>query len=82
MKCDNVLCLPEGTKCFDCVYKISRVIEPLDYSDYEEFEIEEGDTIIQHACMLMDIDIHNHVVHECTKYEKEKPGLFIENRFL
>jgi len=73
--------LPKETKCLDCVYLIARIIEPLDEEEREEMEAE--DEIFVHAsCLLLDIDVHDHIVRECSKYEKYDSKLLIDQRFL
>jgi len=58
--------LPEDTKCYDCVYRLSQVCLPL---DAEEFGVENGTTVVVHMCVLMDADIASQITLECTKYE-------------
>lgn len=82
---DIASCLPKGTKCCDCIYLIARIIEPVDL-DKEELgfiEFSEDSNIYVHvACLLLDVDIHDHIVKECSKYEKAEPNLLIDHRFL
>jgi len=73
--------LPKGTKCLDCVYLIARIIEPLDEEEVEEMEAED-EIFVQTSCLLLDIDVHDHMVRECSKYEKHDPNLLIDQRFL
>jgi len=73
--------LPKGTKCLDCIYLIARIIEPLDEEDIEDTGAED-EIFVQTSCLLLDIDVHDHMVRECSKYEKYDPNLLIDQRFL
>ena len=85
MKSDELACLPEGSICESCIHFIGRIIEPLDDEAYEIYVQEDEDSnIFVHACcIILDIELHDHVVRVCSKYDDgntENP--FLENKFL
>lgn len=85
MKADELACLPEGSICENCVHCITRIIEPLDEESYEIYvqEDEESNIFVHACCILLDIDLHDHVVRGCNKYEEKKVGNpFLKNKFL
>lgn len=82
---NKLACLPEGSICEGCVYCIARLIEPLDEEAYEIYvqEDEDSDVFIHACCIMLDIDLHDHIVRECNKYDDgdiENP--FLNNKFL
>ena len=85
MNIEDIACLPEGTKCSDCIYMMARIIEPLT-SEGENLgliEVDEDNNVyVQVSCLLLDMDIHDHIVKECSKYEKAEANLLIDHRFL
>jgi len=82
----DVSYLPEGTICKNCIYCMSRVIEPLDWEAYEEFGINEeengDDIIVQSMCLLSEVELHDHVVRSCNKFEDINSNIFMKNKFL
>jgi len=78
MKQKDIACLPKGTKCSDCIYMMARIVEPLE----EDIDSEDDSIYVQVSCLLLDIDIHDHVVRQCSKHEKNDPNLLIDHRFL
>ena len=70
----KLLDLPKETLCFDCKWRLSRIASPIDPDD---FGLEEGMVIIEHACCVLEDDISNIIIHECTRYEKGIPIPFI-----
>ena len=66
----NQRCLPEGSICEGCIHCMIRIIEPL---DYEAFGLDEEDEIssiiVQALCLLSDVDLHDHIVKECSEFE-------------
>jgi hypothetical protein len=74
--------LPEGSICENCVYCMRRIIEPLEDSEFDLNEETKDGIFVQVLCLLSDMDLHDCITRECTQYKKEKPGLFIENRFI
>lgn len=85
MNSDELACLPDGSICEDCIYCIARVIEPLDNEAFEIYIQEDPDSniFVHVCCIILDIDLHDHVVRECNKYDdgsNENP--FLNNKFL
>lgn len=81
----KLACLPEGSICEECIYCISRIIEPLDDEAYEIYvqEDEDSNVFVHTCCIILDIDLHDHVVRACNKYDDgtdENP--FLNNKFL
>ena len=72
--------LPKSSRCYDCKWRLSRLVLPL---DAEEFNVPEGTELIEHVCILLEDDLGNVIVKECTKYEKEpaQTGFFKSNIF-
>lgn len=85
MDTEEYVCLPEGSICESCIYCITRLIEPLDDEAYEIMTQEdiENNIFVHACCMLLDIDLHDHVVKGCNQYEcniEDNP--FLNNKFL
>lgn len=81
MSPENVMYLPEGSICKDCVYCMLRIIEPLDYREFGLNEEAKDDTLVQSLCLLSDVDLCDHIVKECSKFESGG-NLLMGNRFL
>jgi len=85
MDMSKFACLPEGSICEKCRFCMSRLIEPL---DEEAFEIiSQGDdeqTVLVHSlCLMSDIDLNDHVVKVCNKFDDGTGGNpFFANKFL
>lgn len=68
----------DQTLCMDCEYRLSKVIIPLDYDDFD-IDIDaledpdEDIEISQHSCLKTGQDM-NYLVIECSKYTPEKKG--------
>jgi len=75
----------EGSKCKDCEHLISRIILPMDYTDFGidinllKQEIEEEEkipldneeiAIVHNTCVVLNMDL-GHLVIECNKYSKK-----------
>jgi hypothetical protein len=74
--------LPKETRCFDCRYRMSRLIKPIDPKDFEEYEIDENTLILEHMCCMTEDDIGNVIILICSRYEKENLNAsFIDERF-
>ena len=64
------------SKCWDCVYRLTRLVEPVTQEDLEYYlsmvDIDESDDydliIEQHRCLLTDEDLDG-VIRECNKYK-------------
>ena len=85
MDTDEFACLPDGSICVTCIYCIARLIEPLDDEAYEIYvQDNEDENIFIHACCtILDIDLHDHVVRGCNKYDSGVEGSpFGYNKFL
>lgn len=85
MNTDEYACLPEGSICESCVYCITRLIEPLDEEAWEIYiENDDESSVFIHACcMVLDIDLHDHVVRGCNKFDDGGEGNpFFNNKFL
>lgn len=86
MDAEEYTCLPKGSICESCIYCILRVIEPLDGDAWEIYvqEDENSDIFIQASCMVLDIDLHDHVVKACNKFDDGTDGgnMFLSNKFL
>jgi len=65
----------KGTTCADCVYRLSRILEPFDLSDFDldtkKFIEENTDAILleQHICTLVNSDIDGKVL-DCNQHKK------------
>lgn len=72
--------LPENSLCRKCAHCMVRVIIPLDYEAYglQELESEES-IIVQALCVVSDVDLHDHIVKECNKFEFD---VIMKNLFL
>lgn len=72
--------LPKGSLCENCVHCMKRIIEPLDYEAYGLSEDDEENVIvIQALCLISDVDLADHVVKECNKFDYE---IVMQNKFL
>jgi hypothetical protein len=70
--------LPKESRCYDCMYRMSRLIIPL---DPEEFNLEPGDIMVDHMCCLTEEDISNIIVKDCTRYSKGNlDSLFVRQK--
>ena len=67
------------SKCWDCVYRLTRLVEPATPEDLEYYlsmvDIDEGDDydliIEQHRCLLTDEDLDG-IIRECNKYKPKQ----------
>ena len=50
--------LPEESLCKRCRHRICRLVE-----------FESGEQAYHNSCLLLDIDIHDHVVRSCNRFE-------------
>ena len=84
MDIDNYQCVPEGSICEGCVYCVKRLITPLEDSDFEIYEQEtEEDVFVHCQCIVLNIDLHDHIVRACNYYtEEEADNPFFNNKFL
>jgi len=73
----------EGSLCYDCIYRISREIKPLE-STLDMWEESLGidmnsDTILEtHCCEYLAMDL-DHIVIKCNKYRTEETDRFMNN---
>lgn len=87
METNEYVYLPEGSICEDCIYCVARIIEPLDLedSDWEIYVQEDDDdeeSVYTHvSCLILDIDLHDHVVRVCNKFDSGN-NPFLNNKFL
>lgn len=88
METDDYVCVPPGSLCENCIYAVFRLIEPLDEGAYELYLFDENndDGIFAHACcMVLDIDLHDHIVKGCNKFDDgydNSDNPFANNKFL
>jgi hypothetical protein len=78
-------CLPEGSIFVSCSYCITRLIEPLDDESWDIYiqEDDESGVFVHASCMVLDIDLHDHVVRGCNKFDDgEEFNPFFNNKFL
>lgn len=67
----ELLKLPDATRCKDCIFRVSRAFinAPIenapDVNSLDDLEI-----FINHACVVLETDIMDHIVLDCTKYKK------------
>lgn len=85
---NNVSYLPEGSICESCIYCIARLIEPLDDEGYEIYQQDDENinVFVHSSCIVLDIDLHDHVVKACNKYDNGQSGggrdVMFGNKFL
>ena len=85
---NDVTYLPEGSICESCIYCITRLIEPLDDEGYEIYQHgdEDNNNFIHASCIMLDIDLHDHIVRACNKYDNGRSGggknSIFNNKFL
>jgi hypothetical protein len=60
--------LPAESRCSDCKWRLSRLVSPIDPDD---FNVPEDTLLLEHVCILLEDDIGNIIVEECTRYEKD-----------
>jgi hypothetical protein len=80
----------EETICRNCVYRVSRLITPIDpesfgltEEDVEEMDIPEGHDIMveQHTCMILQSDM-DYIVKDCNHFKDANGGsFFISNPY-
>lgn len=76
---DKRVDLPKETRCYDCRFRLSRIVLPI---NPEEFNLKEGVVMVDHMCCMLESDISSLIVKECTRYEKDgMESLFIKQRF-
>lgn len=78
----NYVDLPRESKCYDCVYKMSHVMIPL---NPEEYNVEEGTAIAMNGCLITDMDLSEMITIECSKYRSVIEGInpfMMNNKFL
>lgn len=63
---DELLELPNTTKCKDCLFRISRSFVPID-KDLSELD----EIFIEHVCILLEDDISDKIILDCSGYRNE-----------
>jgi hypothetical protein len=87
MDAEEYACLPEGSMCENCIYCVKRIIEPLDEENWEVMDKEEDGVVeniyVQACCLILDIELHDHIVKACNKFDDGAAGNpFLQNKFL
>jgi hypothetical protein len=84
MNLDDYQCVPEGSICENCIYCITRLIEPLDDESWDIYIQEaEGAPFTHCRCIVLNMDLHDHIVKDCNYYTEEEVGNpFANNKFL
>lgn len=67
------------SKCWDCVYRLTRLVEPVTQDDLEFYlsmvDIDQNDDydliVEQHRCLLTDEDLDG-VIRECNQYKPKQ----------
>ena len=81
----------DDTLCKDCIYRMSRVITPLDPEDFgisdadlEEMGLDEDEELMveQHTCLISNTDM-DYLVRECSHYRSNMEGnaFFLNNPY-
>jgi hypothetical protein len=77
----------DETLCRDCIYRFSRLVEPLDPEEFgiteevlNELDIKDDDDIIveQHTCLITYQDLDG-MVKKCTHFKKYSEIQFFHN---
>lgn len=82
MNSEGGVYLPKGSICENCIYCICRVVEPLNYEVFDMGEDAKDSIVVQVSCLLLDIDLHDHVTRECSKHESATNSLLMGDKFL
>jgi hypothetical protein len=70
----DALLMSDETKCKDCVFRVSRLIMPTEDEEgnlLDNQELGDQKVFVTHSCVLLDIDVGDHLVIECTKHKNE-----------
>lgn len=84
--CDTPIDILRGSKCYNCVHRLTRVIEPITKEDIEYYcslvDIEANDDydlfIEQHKCLLTGEDLDGIIV-DCSKFESKYKYVLLHN---
>ena len=63
----------ENSLCKNCTHRVSRLIVPLDYEDYDvdpnDFDLDEDEELYieQHMCLILQQDMDS-IIIECSHY--------------
>lgn len=73
----------ESSICYDCIYRISREIKPLEsaidiWEDALGINIDENTILETHCCEYLAVDL-DHIVLKCNKHRTEETDQFMNN---
>lgn len=74
--------LPKESICNDCIHCMLKIIEPLDYEEFDLNEEAESEILVQSFCLLSSVDLHDHIVRKCSHFEHNEGNLLMGSKFL